>query len=589
MIYIHKGDDTDFNDNSFLTFNIVTEKDLTGWQAKFILNGLEKTFEDITSKSFELHYSDEETSQFKLGKTTNELRLIDEEGKIKTVAKNIEIYITNDVIENESQLINLPILKDEGIDINISLASNSGGGGATNHFELLYRDMENQHPIKAITNLKEILDGKQSIGNYALKSELPTKSSELENDSNYTTQTDVLALIASIPQFKLSIVDTLPETGEKMMLYFVPKEGVENDIYNEYIWIEQTLKFEFLGTTAIDLSDYVTKKELETKQDILVSGTNIKTINNQSIIGDGNITIEGGSGASGSNYNLFDTKITDYILEGEKAEGWALQGTYVSGALYPDFYNKCLEEYQNESNTGTKIKTNIEIVGTPTNNNEVFSGFATSNYIKTTIPMTPNNSTWEVQFEATTGSNVSTKQILFGGSDRSIRSLHIAMDNGKWSMDLGAGSSWIATTITNNIAVIANTKYLLKAIYDGNEYILQGSTDNGSTWVEFAKYTTTTPITNMTETKFGVGRDYASPFLGSINLNKAYFNIADKRIWAGVEFIFKNPNGHKYYPISQLSEIGDVYAYGIDEINETVLLPRSKNIQDYEYKWYRVI
>ena len=34
------------------------------------------------------------------------------------------------------------------------------------------------------------------------------------------------------------------------------------------------------------------------KQDKLVSGTNIKTINNQSILGSGNITIEGGSGSS---------------------------------------------------------------------------------------------------------------------------------------------------------------------------------------------------------------------------------------------------------------------------------------------------
>ena len=44
------------------------------------------------------------------------------------------------------------------------------------------------------------------------------------------------------------------------------------------------------GTTteSIDLSD---------KQDLLVSGTNIKTINNQSLLGSGNITIEGGGGA----------------------------------------------------------------------------------------------------------------------------------------------------------------------------------------------------------------------------------------------------------------------------------------------------
>lgn len=37
---------------------------------------------------------------------------------------------------------------------------------------------------------------------------------------------------------------------------------------------------------------------LSAKQDTLVSGTNIKTINNESILGEGNITIEGGSGGS---------------------------------------------------------------------------------------------------------------------------------------------------------------------------------------------------------------------------------------------------------------------------------------------------
>lgn len=38
---------------------------------------------------------------------------------------------------------------------------------------------------------------------------------------------------------------------------------------------------------------------LNTKQDTLVSGTNIKTINNQSILGSGNITLTGGSGSGG--------------------------------------------------------------------------------------------------------------------------------------------------------------------------------------------------------------------------------------------------------------------------------------------------
>lgn len=57
----------------------------------------------------------------------------------------------------------------------------------------------------------------------------------------------------------------------------------------------------------IDLSEYLLKSEAETlyaplnailnKQDKLISGTNIKTVNGTSILGSGNITIESGGGA----------------------------------------------------------------------------------------------------------------------------------------------------------------------------------------------------------------------------------------------------------------------------------------------------
>lgn len=77
----------------------------------------------------------------------------------------------------------------------------------------------------------------------------------------YAEPTDIMQAIASIPQFNLSIVEALPETGAKMTLYLVPKEGTNNDVYDEYIWIEQTSSFEHLGTTAVDLTDYVKKTD----------------------------------------------------------------------------------------------------------------------------------------------------------------------------------------------------------------------------------------------------------------------------------------------------------------------------------------
>lgn len=57
--------------------------------------------------------------------------------------------------------------------------------------------------------------------------------------------------------------------------------------------------------------------------------------------------------SGGSGFNLFDTKISDQILEGEEALGWALQGTFVNGAVYPDFYAECVKQY----NESTKIET----------------------------------------------------------------------------------------------------------------------------------------------------------------------------------------------------------------------------------------
>ena len=75
-----------------------------------------------------------------------------------------------------------------------------------------------------------------------------------------------------------------------------------------------------------DLSIYATTTDLATKQDELVSGTNIKTINNESILGSGNIDIQGGGGEpTGLNNSLYtigealsehDAKIKGLFIKG---------------------------------------------------------------------------------------------------------------------------------------------------------------------------------------------------------------------------------------------------------------------------------
>lgn len=57
--------------------------------------------------------------------------------------------------------------------------------------------------------------------------------------------------------FTFRKVDRLPDTGETGVFYLVSAGGLSLDVYDEYVWIEDDSTFEKLGSTRIDLSDYV--------------------------------------------------------------------------------------------------------------------------------------------------------------------------------------------------------------------------------------------------------------------------------------------------------------------------------------------
>lgn len=82
-----------------------------------------------------------------------------------------------------------------------------------------------------------------------------------------------------------------------------------------------SLKNKLEGLSNYDDTDvWATLQELEiNKQNTLVSGSNIKTINNQSLLGSGNITIQGGGGGT-TDYNDLDNKpsINDEPLIGNR-------------------------------------------------------------------------------------------------------------------------------------------------------------------------------------------------------------------------------------------------------------------------------
>ena len=129
---------------------------------------------------------------------------------------------------------------------------------------------------------------------------LPTKTSDLENDSNFVSdanyihtdnnftneektklENDVATkdyVEQEIATFDfIKIVEALPEQGLPNRTYFVPKTDQQtNDLYDEYMWVNN--KWEFVGTRQIevDLTNYVKNTDFatDTKAGIVKANVN---------------------------------------------------------------------------------------------------------------------------------------------------------------------------------------------------------------------------------------------------------------------------------------------------------------------------
>ena len=118
------------------------------------------------------------------------------------------------------------------------------------------------------------------LANYALKSEIPTNISSFTNDSGYITSS---ALTDYAKKSEIPDISGLATKSELSGYALVDHTHVVADITD--------------FPEIPDVSNLATKTELAAKQDALVSGTNIKTINGTSLLGSGNITIEAGGGS----------------------------------------------------------------------------------------------------------------------------------------------------------------------------------------------------------------------------------------------------------------------------------------------------
>lgn len=70
-------------------------------------------------------------------------------------------------------------------------------------------------------------------------------------------------MIANLANLQIEIVDQLPSIGETNIIYLVKKSGSAPDIHDEYVFVDG--KWEKIGDTEIDLSNYYTRDEVDDK------------------------------------------------------------------------------------------------------------------------------------------------------------------------------------------------------------------------------------------------------------------------------------------------------------------------------------
>ena len=208
-----------------------------------------------------------------------------------------------------------PLLGEGNIEI-------QGGGTITVDSELSTTS-ENPVQNKVITNA---INGKQDAGDYALKSEIPDTSelatkeelaakldtatynsekanfalkSELPDTSTLATKSEVTSGLATKLDVATYNADK-PTFALKTEIPDISGLATKTELSGKLdtaTYNSEKASFETKENAAATYQvkgDYATTAQLNSKQDTLVSGTNIKTINGNSLLGEGDITIQAG-------------------------------------------------------------------------------------------------------------------------------------------------------------------------------------------------------------------------------------------------------------------------------------------------------
>lgn len=127
--------------------------------------------------------------------------------------------------------------------------------------------------VASVLAVKNLLNGRnlETTGNKVTS--ISSTSTDTQYPSAKSVYTSIQNAIGSITGISFEVVQTLPETGTAGVIYLVPNSGTGMNIYDEYVWIASTTSFEKIGSTDVDLSNYVQKTEM-----VAITNAEIDTI-----------------------------------------------------------------------------------------------------------------------------------------------------------------------------------------------------------------------------------------------------------------------------------------------------------------------
>ena len=101
-ITIVRGDDTNWNDEQTFTINLISELDLTQFKAQFIIGPIVKNFDSVVDNKIQPILTHPDTLKLTLGPARGIVKLIDQQGRIKTIASGIPFLVKRGVYSTTS-------------------------------------------------------------------------------------------------------------------------------------------------------------------------------------------------------------------------------------------------------------------------------------------------------------------------------------------------------------------------------------------------------------------------------------------------------------------------------------------------------